>query len=314
MRKVWLFLILAALAMMVHFGVRADDDKHRRTRRGQVLLPEEPECQWEYNINHIAYDWELQYATKIWVKNLSYDKVAHIHAELLWDKQQFNVTLQPRQRISHTFYVPYVEGNTGELTIWSDQKLAINVLVWGVCDGNQRMAEVFVHETSDCPEETCELVEVICPKCPSLTCPDVIVPPCPDVTCCQEEPEECEDPECEPCQGKVTEMTMEFNRCLPQQTAPGCFVGAQIRVEQKGKDGGVVFDEYVESEGRFVLLGMDKHGTLGTELTFYVDGIENTKIHTSCSDPDVGPGFVSGSFEVIEGFSREGGTLCSTPE
>ena len=33
-------------------------------------------------------------------------------------------------------------------------------------------------------------------------------------------------------------------------------------------------------------------------------------IHTSCSKP-LGPGLVSGSFEVISGESRNGGVLCS---
>ena len=37
--------------------------------------------------------------------------------------------------------------------------------------------------------------------------------------------------------------------------------------------------------------------------------IENTKIHTSCSDP-IGPGLISGDFTVIAGESKKGGELC----
>lgn len=35
----------------------------------------------------------------------------------------------------------------------------------------------------------------------------------------------------------------------------------------------------------------------------------NAKIHTSGSKP-IGPGLVSGDFEVVEGYSRNGGKLC----
>ncbi len=58
----------------------------------------------------------------------------------------------------------------------------------------------------------------------------------------------------------------------------------------------------------FTLIGTDKNGTLGTEITLFVDGNENTKIHTSCSNP-IGPGLVSGDFTVIDGYSRNGGQL-----
>ena len=296
MKKVWLFLVLVVLAMMVHFGVNADNKSY--------LLPEEPECQWEYNINHIVYDWEGQYATKIWVKNLSYDKVAHVRAELLWDKQTYNIQLQPRERIAHTFYAMH-DARAGELTIWSDQKLAINVLVWGVCDGNHRMSEVFVHETSECPAEVCEEVTLECPACPSLTCPDVIVPPCPSLTCPDPCPGECEEEcqnECRVCQGKATELTLKYNGSIE----------ATIQVDQKKE--GTIFNELVSVGGEFTVFGSDKKNTLGTEISLYVDDVLNTKIHTSCSDLNVGPGFVSGVFEVIEGFSREGGLLCPTPE
>ena len=59
----------------------------------------------------------------------------------------------------------------------------------------------------------------------------------------------------------------------------------------------------------FTFNGVDKNGTLSTEIRIYVDGGLNTKIHTSCSQP-IGPGLVSGDFEVVEGYSREGGLLC----
>jgi len=48
---------------------------------------------------------------------------------------------------------------------------------------------------------------------------------------------------------------------------------------------------------------------LGSEISIFVDGELNTKIHTSCSRP-IGPGQISGDFEVIEGYSLRGGRIC----
>jgi hypothetical protein len=97
------------------------------------------------------------------------------------------------------------------------------------------------------------------------------------------------------CDGKVTDLVMK-----------NLGADAQVRVDQK-KDG-TVFDDFVPTGGEFSFSGTDKKGTLGTEISIFVDGILDTKIHTSCSQP-IGPGLVSGSFEVISGTSRNGGPL-----
>jgi hypothetical protein len=105
------------------------------------------------------------------------------------------------------------------------------------------------------------------------------------------------------CEGKVVSLTMQYNGEYDDI----------ITVEQKNGD--VVFHGIAdESTGLFSFSGTDKNGTLGTEISFYVDGVLNTKIHTSCSKP-IGPGLVSdsGDFEVIGGFSRNGGPLCPLP-
>ncbi|MGA1867590.1 MAG: hypothetical protein ACMUJM_03485 [bacterium] len=108
------------------------------------------------------------------------------------------------------------------------------------------------------------------------------------------------DDECGQCYGKVTSLTLQYN----------ADTGAQIEVKQKGKCGSTVFNDYVEAGGTFTFFGQDKDGTLGTEIFIYVDGEFNTKIHTSCSQP-IGPGMTFGSFTVKEGFSKDGGPLCS---
>jgi len=106
------------------------------------------------------------------------------------------------------------------------------------------------------------------------------------------------DFDCRDCKGKVTQLTLRY---LGDSTAT-------IEVEQK-KDEVVVFQGTVDPGETFTFNGMDKKGVLGTEIRVHVDGDLNTKIHTSCSQP-IGPGLVSGDFEVVEGYSREGGLLC----
>lgn len=111
-------------------------------------------------------------------------------------------------------------------------------------------------------------------------------------------PMDCPPPDgpCGECEGKVTELTLRY-------TGPA----ATIRVDQK-KDG-TVFEDFVDSNGLFSFSGTDKNGTLGTEISLFVDGNLATEIHTSCSKP-IGPGMVFGDFEVVAGASLKGGPLC----
>ena len=105
-------------------------------------------------------------------------------------------------------------------------------------------------------------------------------------------PLECE-PEipCEPCDGKVTKLTLQNNGS-----------DALIRVAQK-KDDVTVFEDNVTSGASFSFSGTDKNGTLGTEIIIYVDGVEHARIHTSCSQP-IGPGLISGILMFLDGKSQ----------
>ncbi len=115
------------------------------------------------------------------------------------------------------------------------------------------------------------------------------------------EPSETTTPStCSECNGKVTQLTLQYNGTST----------AQIRVVEK--DGKEVFNDTVQPGGQFTFSGQDKHGTLGTEIKIYVDGTLNTRIHTSCSK-SIGPGLVSGDFEVVMGYSKNGGKLCPLP-
>jgi hypothetical protein len=113
--------------------------------------------------------------------------------------------------------------------------------------------------------------------------------------------------DCGECEGKINELELQYKGAQ----------AATIRVETKkeSSDGNkIVFNDIVDpndpnTNGTFTFYGNDKKWTLGTEITIYINDVENTTIHTSCSKP-VGPGLISGAFEVISGSSREGGALC----
>lgn len=104
-------------------------------------------------------------------------------------------------------------------------------------------------------------------------------------------------PTCGRCEGKVTALTLLY-------TGPA----GQVQVVQK-KDKKVIFSGPVATGATFSFVGQDKKGTMGTDILLFVDGVLNTQIHTSCSQP-IGPGLVSGSFEVVAGESLKGGALC----
>ncbi|MCF8298435.1 MAG: HYR domain-containing protein, partial [Saprospiraceae bacterium] len=106
---------------------------------------------------------------------------------------------------------------------------------------------------------------------------------------------------CGPCDGKVTHLTLRYNGSSP----------ALIKVKQK--DGTTVFNNNVNPGENFSFVGTDKKGTLGTEITVYVNNTENVKIHTSCSQP-IEVGLVFGDFTVMGGASRNGGALCVAEE
>jgi SdrD B-like domain len=105
--------------------------------------------------------------------------------------------------------------------------------------------------------------------------------------------------DCGTCAGKVNALSLSYN-------GPST---ANIQVRQK--DGVTVFTGPVEPGVPFTFFGKkstDLH--LDTEISVFVNGALNVKIHTSCSQP-IAPGFVFGAFTVLAGSSVDGGLLCA---
>jgi len=103
---------------------------------------------------------------------------------------------------------------------------------------------------------------------------------------------------CDECDGKVTALSIRFLGDGP----------ADLEIIQKDGDL-TVFDDSVENGDVFSIVHDPSKSTFGTELKFYISGVEVQKIHTSCSKP-IGPGMVFGDFEIIAGSSKNGGLLC----
>lgn len=105
-----------------------------------------------------------------------------------------------------------------------------------------------------------------------------------------------DDKGCE-CDGKISTLTLRYNG----DGSP------TIKVEQKKE--GTIFEETVVSESQFTIQGIDGEGTLGTQISIYIDDTLSTQIHTSCS-VKINIGQTFGNFTVTNGQSRNNGKLC----
>lgn len=103
-------------------------------------------------------------------------------------------------------------------------------------------------------------------------------------------------PECSTCKGKVTELTLSYDGA------------ADADIIVTDKDGRELFNGAVAAGGSFSFSGKDDKGTMTTEITISVNGVDAVTIHTSCSQP-IGVGSVFGDFTVLSGASLDGGAL-----
>ena len=115
--------------------------------------------------------------------------------------------------------------------------------------------------------------------------------------------------ECGPCAGKARHLTFRYLG----------YTSVLVRIERKaGGDSGVIFEGSVAPDGTFSVFGPEGGkggfaGTLGTEITIFVEGVQHVTIHTSCSQP-LGPGQVWGDFLILAGSSKNGGPFCPLGE
>ncbi len=111
---------------------------------------------------------------------------------------------------------------------------------------------------------------------------------------------------CGQCFGKVGTLTLRYNgsaAAIVTVLAEDAHFADPVAFAGTVGPGGVFsFGPLSSSNGGF-------DGTLGTSIEIWIDGVLDTFIHTSCSQP-IYPGQDWGSFTVLGGASKHGGLLC----
>ena len=115
----------------------------------------------------------------------------------------------------------------------------------------------------------------------------------------------------------VTAQAQDCSDCLVGVTELTLFyIGTSAYVEvYKGgtqKPDTLMYEGWHEWGDTLTFQGIKADGTMGSDISLWEDDVLNTLIHTSCSQP-IGPGLAAGDFEVVEGYSRDGGLLCPLP-
>lgn len=111
----------------------------------------------------------------------------------------------------------------------------------------------------------------------------------------------CEGEKCDTCLGDLTYLKLKY---LGDDDV-------DIKVTTTVGDREVtVFDDEVDENEVFGFRGAERDKTMGDTIKIYVDGDLWRAFKTTCGQIDIRPGLVSGDFEVIDGYSRNGGRLC----
>ena len=108
--------------------------------------------------------------------------------------------------------------------------------------------------------------------------------------------------DCAPCEGGVLSLAMRY---LGSSAAH-----VQVVKDVLGSD--AYFDGIVQPQGVFEFsgpIGPDGQEELPKDISFFVDGVLNATVHTSCSQP-IGAGLVFGDFRVLSSTSLDNGLIC----
>lgn len=106
----------------------------------------------------------------------------------------------------------------------------------------------------------------------------------------------CDEPECQPCDGEVKKLDLEF-----------LGTNSQNVIIKTGET--ILFDAFVNPND---ILEINKDGvlsSLGNEIKIYLDKILYRIISSNC-DTAIGLGQLEGDFKIIAGESTNGGELC----
>ena len=103
---------------------------------------------------------------------------------------------------------------------------------------------------------------------------------------------------CDECKGGVVQLTLQYNGT------------ATATIEAESGKTTYNVGTTVTPGSTFTLNGTGKDGKFEkNSLKVFVDGVLNTDIHVSCSQP-INPGLIFGAFTIIEAISKDGGEVC----
>ena len=106
---------------------------------------------------------------------------------------------------------------------------------------------------------------------------------------------------CAVCKGGVTELTFRY---LGLST-----VMATVYDSSSIDPGKTLFSGTLAPGEEFTVVPRPGQDKLSSDISIYVNGAFNAKVHTSCSQP-IGPNAVYGDFEVVAGRSKDNGAMC----
>lgn len=113
----------------------------------------------------------------------------------------------------------------------------------------------------------------------------------------------CETQQCGQCAGQVTSLTLTYQGPLES-------VDVVVTQRKNARQDYILFQSTVAPGEEFTFFGAKRDKTMGSKINVYVNGDFNGEFVTSCGQPKIGPGRISGDFVVSEGYSRNGGLLC----
>ncbi len=106
---------------------------------------------------------------------------------------------------------------------------------------------------------------------------------------------------CAVCKGGTVELTFQYLG----------FNSARVTVydDTSPKADKILFDSTLNPGDQFTITPRPGQAKLNNDITIYVNGVFNAKVHTSCSQP-IGPGLISGDFEIVNARSKDSGLMC----
>jgi hypothetical protein len=106
---------------------------------------------------------------------------------------------------------------------------------------------------------------------------------------------------CAECKGGTTELTFQY---LGAQAA-----NVSVYDDNDAKADKLLFQGLLEPGDEFTVGPRPGQDKLNNDISIWVDGTFNAKLHTSCSQP-IGPGMVAGDFQIVSGRSKDNGLMC----